>query len=221
MSNSIERQYISPNCILSLQGFSDENNQEVIPVMSVLSQATCQIIGNPTVLNGGLQFIQNLLKAVSLYSQDLLSDLNHPVELNEDSHYITLQRLPDKNRHLLTWQEKKDDTDKQITIELSNIQFFDLLDTLDQLYNDKYTLPQLKDQPSPLSRRYRQRENSIVEQSTPITLGILGLALASMALFFIPNPSTVKDPYQELKPTPDNNTQMIPPTSNPEGKDSN
>ncbi|BAQ63649.1 DUF4335 domain-containing protein [Geminocystis sp. NIES-3709] len=212
MSNTIHRQYISPNCVLSLQGFSDDNND----VMSVLTQAECQIVGHTTILSGGLVFVENLIKAVSAYSQELLSGLSHSGQSTDDQ-YICLRKLPEKNRHLLIWQEKKEDTNNQLEIELSTIQFFDLLDTIDQLSVDKYTLPQLEDNLYPLSRRYRQGDISIVEQSTPLALGFVGLALASIALFMIPNPSTIKDPNQEPKPIPNNNTQVIPPSQTPNG----
>jgi len=43
----------------------------------------------------------------------------------------------------------------------------------------------------------------------------VGLALATIALFLIPNPTTVKDPNEEVKPTP-NNIEVIPPVNNPE-----
>lgn len=210
MSQTIERQYISPNCMLSLQGFSDDDSNETTPVMSVLIQAKCEIIGNPTNLSGGLIFIQNLIKAVSAYSQEFLSGLTHTQEYQEESDYISLSKLPQKNRHLLIWQDKKNDAQNKLEIELSTIQLFDLLETIDQLCLDKYTLPQLEDTLQPLSRRYRQGDISIVEQSTPVTIGITGLALAAFALFIIPNPSTIKDPNEELKPTP-NNTEIVPP----------
>ncbi|MGI0479648.1 DUF4335 domain-containing protein [Geminocystis sp. CENA526] len=215
MSQTIERQYISPNCVLSLQGFSDDNSNELTPVMSVLTQAKCQIVNDGTILSGGLTFMQNLMTAVSGYSQELLSGLTHKVELKEETDYISLRKLPEKNRHLLTWQEKKEDTANQLEIELSTIQLFDLLDTIDQLYSDQYTLPQLEDTVKPLSSRHRQGEISIVEQSTPITLGLTGLALATIVLFLIPNPTTVKDPNEEPKPTP-NNIEVIPPVNNQE-----
>jgi len=211
MSNPMERQYLSPNCILSLQGFSDGNNSSDVPILSILSQAQCQIIGNPVILSGGLTFIQHLIKADSAYSQTLLSGLNHTWESSDDTDYIVLQKIPEKNRHLLTWQEKKAQTKNQLQIELTTVQLFDLLETIDQLYVDKYTLPQLEDNPQPLSRRYRQGEISIIEQSTPITLGFAGLALAAIALFILPNPNTIKDPNQEPKPNI-NNTQTIPPS---------
>ncbi|WP_040467234.1 DUF4335 domain-containing protein [Geminocystis herdmanii] len=215
MSQTIERQYISPNCVLSLQGFSDDNGNDITPVMSVLTQAKCEIVGISTTLSGGLIFIQNLMKAVSAYSQELLSGLSHQEESKGESDYISLSKLPEKNRHLLIWQEKKEDTSNKLEIELSTIQLFDLLDTIDQLCLDKYTLPQLEDTLQPLSSRHRQGEISIIEQSTPLTLGVAGLALATIALFMIPNPTTIEDPNKESKPTPNSPEEVIPPTSIP------
>lgn len=112
---------------------------------------------------------------------------------------------------------KKEDTNHQLEIELSTIQFFDLLETIDQLCADIYTLPQLEDNPQPLSPRYRQGDISMVEQSTPMALGFFGLALAAIALFIIPNPSTIKDPNQEQRPTPtqNNNGDLVPPLTPP------
>ncbi|BAQ63081.1 hypothetical protein GM3708_3487 [Geminocystis sp. NIES-3708] len=217
MSDSIERQYLSPNCILSLQGFTDQNNShENQPILSVLSQAQCQIIGHPVILSGGLVFMEHLIKAVSAYAQELLSGLNHSWEYTDDTNYISISKIPDKNRHLLVWQEKKDDTNNQLQIELSTVQFFDLLETIDQLSVDDYTLPQLQDNPQPLSPRHRQGDISLIEQSTPAVMGFFSLALAAIALFMIPNPSTIKDPNQEPKPTPtQNNNGLVPPSQLP------
>nr|WP_255365549.1 DUF4335 domain-containing protein [Cyanobacterium sp. IPPAS B-1200] len=56
MSIPIQRQYNSPNCTFSLHGFSDDssNLSNGVPIMTVLTEAKCQILGNPTVLSGGL-----------------------------------------------------------------------------------------------------------------------------------------------------------------------
>ena len=64
-------------------------------------------------------------------------------------------------------RKKKEDTENQLEIELSTVQLFDLLETLDQFLADSSTLPHLNDSLSPVSRRYRQMEVSLVEQSTP------------------------------------------------------
>ena len=211
MSISVQRQYSSPNCILSLQGFTDEDNGsgEGMPVMTVLTLAQCQIVGNPNVLTGGLTLIQNLVKAVSAYSQEMLSGIDHSSETVDDSDYIAIGKLPNKNRHKLLWQEKKDQTEPQIEMELTTVQLFDLLETVDQLFADRNTLPQLEDQLQPLSRRHRRAEQSMVEQSTPATVGIASLALAAIALFLIPYPTEIKDPNLEPKVTPQT-TETVP-----------
>lgn len=217
MSNTIERQYLSPNCILSLQGFSNENNTDGIqPIMSVLTQAQCQIVGNPVILSGGLVFIEHLIKAVSAYAQQFLSGLTHTFEYTDETNYISITKVPEKNRHLLLWQEKKEDTNGQLQVELTTVQFFDLLDTIDQLSVDNNTLPQLQDDLQPLSRRYRQGDISLIEQSTPAVMGFFGLTLAAITLFMIPNPTMIKDPNQQLKPNNlENKNEVIPPSQLP------
>ena len=209
MSSPIEKQYISPNCVLSLQGFSEETGEQNTPIMTVLTQAKCQIIGYNQSLEGGLSFLEHLLQATSKYTQGLLSGLTHPWESNEENDYISLQKLPGKNRHLLIWQKVKGQIDDQLEVELSTIQLFDLLDAIDQFYSDEYTLPSLQDELKPLSRRYRQSEVSVVEQSTPATLGLISFAAAAVLMFMLPNPGKIEDPNLESQATPIE-TEVIP-----------
>ena len=166
MSNSIQRQYLSPNCTLSLQGFADDNSDQISPVMSVLTQVQCQIIGIPQVLTGGLTFLENLIKAISGYTQSLLSGLPHPpAEIDTTNDYVELKKKEEQNRHLLmVWQGEKESQEKKFEIELSTIQLFDLQDTIDQLVKDESTLPQIEHPLQPLSRRYRQSDVSVVER---------------------------------------------------------
>lgn len=212
MSIPIQRQYNSPNCTLSLQGFSDDSNSASngVPVMTILTEARCQILGNPTVLTGGVNFMANLLRAVSAYGQELLSGLTHSWDAYDESDYVFLRKLPQKNRHLLVWQDKKEEADNQLEIELSTVQLFDLLETIDQFYADKATLPHLEDPLSPVSRRYRQMEVSLVEQSTPAVLGLAGFALSAIALFLIPVPNEISDPNLEPIPPREENIEIEP-----------
>jgi Domain of unknown function (DUF4335) len=210
MSNPIERQYITPNCTLLLEGFSDSNDEQNSFIMSVLTQAQCQIIGSPHKLKGGITFFEHLTKAISAYTQGLLSGLNHPWEINETSDYIEIKKSEDKNRHLLIWQSEKDNHEDKLEIELSTIQLFDLQDAIDQFYNDEYTLPQIQDELKPLSRRHRQAEVSLVEQSTPAALGFVSFSLAAILMFIIPNPTKIDDPNLKPKPTNNNTQQVIP-----------
>lgn len=208
MSIPIQRLYNSPNCVLSLQGFSDENSStQSTPVMSVLTVAQCQIMNQPHTLSGGVSFVNNLVKAVSAYGQQCLSGLTHPEELEGESDYIFLQKLPEKNRHLLVWQEKKDHTEKEIKLELSTIQLFDLLETIDQLCADPMTLPQITTKLNPVSRRYRQMEVSLVEQSAPVAFGLTGFALSALLLFLMPYPQEINDPNLQPAPPPVENIE--------------
>ncbi len=212
MSIPIQRQYSSPNCVLSLHGFSDDSSPgDGILVMSVLTEAKCQFVGVNKTLTGGVNFVNNLVKAVSAYGQSLLSGLTHSWETVDDSDYIFLHKIPEKNRHVLVWQEKKEDSDNKIEIELSTVQLFDLLETVDQFCADKSTLPNLEDNLTPLSRRYRQIEVSLVEQSTPAAVGLAAFALSAIALFLIPYPTEIRDPNQEIQTPIENNTEEIVP----------
>ena len=209
---TIQRQYSSPNCMLLLEGFSDEQNSSLdgLPVMSVLVNAQCQILGCEEKLGGGKSFFEHLVKVVSAYAQEFLSGIHHPGKMEEDSDLISLQKLPDKNRHLLIWQESKDKEDNKVEIELTTVQLFDLVETVDQFLADNLTLPELSWELQPVSRRYRQVEESLVKQSTPAALGIASLALAAIALFFIPTPSEVKDPNKEELLPQENTSETLP-----------
>ena len=211
MSNPIQRQYLSPNCTLFLQGFADADCDQVLPVMSVLTNAKCQIMGLPE-LNGGLAFLTNLMTALSTYTQSLLSGLPHPpVTIDTtNSDYIEFEKKDDQNRHrLIIWNGDKVNQEKKVEIELSTIQLFDLQDTIDQLIQDQTTLPQIENPLQPLSRRYRQSEVSLVEQSTPAALGLVSISIVAAIMFIIPHPTKIEDP--NLQPQPINNeTEVIP-----------
>ncbi len=212
MSIPIQRQYSSPNCILSLHGFSDDSNpKEGVLILSVLTEAKCRIVGVNQNLTGGVNFVANLVKAVSCYGQGLLSGLTHSWETADDNDYVFLQKIPEKNRHLLVFQQKKEEAENQIEIELTTVQLFDLLETIDQFCADKSTLPNLEDNLNPLSRRYRQIEVSLVEQSIPGVIGLAGFMLSAIALFLIPTPGEIRDPNQEIQTPTDNNTEEIVP----------
>ncbi len=209
---TIQRQYSSPNCMLLLEGFSDEQGSSVdgLPVMSVLVNAQCQILGCESKLAGGKSFFEHLVKVVSAYAQGFLSGIHHPGKMEADSDLIYLQKLPDKNRHLLIWQESKDNEDTKVEIELTTVQLFDLVETVDQFLADKLTLPELSWELQPVSRRYLQVEENLVQQSTPAVLGIASLTLAAIALFFMPTPSEVKDPNREEQVPQENTTETLP-----------
>ena len=210
---NLQRNYSSPNCTLFLQGFSDDssNSAEGLPILSVLISATCQIVGCETKLTGGKDFFVNLAKAVSSYAQGFLSGIGHPQESQGESDLVYLEPLTEKNRHLLVWQPNKDNEENKVELELTTVQLFDLVEAIDQFFADSRTLPDLNLDLHPVSRRYRQAEETIVQQSTPAALGLAGFALATVILFLIPIPSEIKDPRLEDERIKENNsTETIP-----------
>ena len=222
MSNPIKRQYLSPNCTLFVDGFSDDSSDQISPVMSILTQVQFQIIGVPQILSGGLSFVENLMKAISSYTQSLLSGLPHPsAKIDSNSDLIEFQKHDDQNRHLLIiWDGDKSSNEKKIEIELTTIQLFDLQDTIDQLAQDNATLPQITNTLEPLSRRYRQSDVSIVEQSTPAVLGFVSLSIAAAIMFMIPHPTTIEDPNLAT-PAIESQTEEVIPSEDESESESN
>lgn len=211
MTLQLQNQYSSPNCRLFLEGFSDgSNSSSAMPVMSVLFNASCEIIGLQPVLTGGKDFLEHLVKAVSVYAQEVLSGVSVPSDHNYDTDLIRLTKIPDKNRHLLIWQASKDNPEPKVELELTTIQLFDLVDAVDQFLADTLTLPELTWDLQPVSRRYRQKSETLVQQSTPAALGIASFALVALALFFIPAPSGIKNPNQEISKPTENTTETVP-----------
>lgn len=209
MTSSIQRNYSSPNCMLFLEGFSDDSSSvsDGLPILSVLSTVQCQIIGCEPKLTGGKDFLVNLIKAVSIYAQGLLSGVNAPLENETDTNIIHLKKITAQNRHLLVWQENKEN---KVQLELTTVQLFDLLEAIDQFCADSRTLPDLTFELKPVSRRYRQAEESLVKQSTPAALGLAGFALAAIALFLIPVPSEIKDPSLQDQQIKETKTKTLP-----------
>lgn len=189
MTFPLQRIYNSPNCRLILEGFAEEN-KDGIQILSVLTNAKCQIIGINQSLTGGKDFLISLVKSVSLYAQEFLSGITHPHEKTN----IYLQKIEEKNRHLLTWQKDDDNQESKIELEITTAQLFDLVETIDQFLIDSSTLPELSLDLKPVSRRYRQVEENLIQQSTPALLGLGSFALMAIALFMIPIPSEIKDP---------------------------
>lgn len=219
MTMQLQSQYLSPNCQIFLEGFNDSANPaDALPVMSVLFSARCEIVGLQPPLTGGKDFFEHLIKAVSLYAQEFLSGVTHPLDNNYETDLIRLEKIPDKNRHLLVWQATKNDEENKIELELTTVQLFDLVDAIDQFLADSRTLPGLTCDLQPVSRRYRQKSESLVQQSTPAALGIASFALAAIALFLIPTPSTIKNPNEQISKPSQNTTETVPENQSPDKK---
>jgi hypothetical protein len=181
---SIRRQYSLPNCTLILDGIGDSQKaNETRPLMSTLVNAECHISGQKKPLAGGMEFFQQLITAVSNYTQELLSKVvNSPT-----AQQVGKVRLEKGQEHRLTAQSEQGEVDWQ----LSTVQLFDLTEAIDQFLADGSTLPTLLVgiQPAP-----RAAKGAISAQAAPIGLGLSGLAATALAFYLVPAPTKITLP---------------------------
>ncbi|MFM2429197.1 MAG: hypothetical protein RLZZ511_410 [Cyanobacteriota bacterium] len=197
---TIQRQYSLPNCTLVLDGFGD-GTASVRPVMSMLTNAECRLMGQP-VLRGGKDFFEALIATVSLYAQEMLSGVRVPV-VDDAQSIVHLERIGgDAHQLLFTPPEGE-----QQTLKLNTVQLFDLVEAIDQFINDGQTLPQWTLGLKPASKKFVERE-STSQQATPIAAGLGSLALAAAAFTFLPSP-TIKQP-SDLTFTPTATAKAAP-----------
>jgi hypothetical protein len=204
---NIQRQYSLPNCTLILEGLSSlspNDTPDPRPVLSIVVNAECRFMGIQQKLQGGRDFLENLVKTVSEYAQGYLSGIPHPVHTQAEEDKINIEKMPGQDRHRLTWYPSKE-KENPVEIILSTVQLFDLVEGIDQFFADSRTLPDLTLQLQPVSRRYRPPDEPLAQRAIPATLGIASLAIAAFALFFIPTPE-IKEPEPDLSNTPTENT---------------
>lgn len=194
---TIQRQYTLPNCNLILEGLSTEGDAINAP-MSVLLNVECHLPGAAaTPLTGGREFLDSLVSAVSGYAQRLLSGVTKPLSNVESPPMIEVKPGEGPYHHLILRGDKVEPASERAIdgsagalqdIRLSTIQFFDLMEAVDQLLADPQTLPDLALKLSPLSRRVVKPSEPVAKRAAPAVLGASALAAAAIALFFVPPP---------------------------------
>ena len=223
---SVKRQYSQPNCVLILEGIEDTSEAEVGILdghspMSTLLNAECNFISSSQQLSGGNVFLENLSQAVSTYAQSLLSGLSHPQVTSTEYPQVHIEKIPDNHLHRLTLEPEPNSGEVKQAIDLTTVELFDLVDTVDQMYSDRQTLPDLSLQLQPLSKRYRKPEQPLVERATPAVVGVASLAIASAIFLMIPPPQ-VPEPQPEIEANPTETLptepEASPPGSEPEGE---
>jgi hypothetical protein len=210
---TIKRQYILPNCTLTLEGFGETTEAEELieteqTPMGILVNAECHFVGSERFISGGGVFFENLVKAVSSYAQEFLSGLPHPQESQADSPAIKIESVDNKYLHRLTVEPEAETDREKVEIDLTTVQLFDLVEAIDRVLSDRNTLPDLSFQMQPLSRRYRKPEEPLIERVTPVAVGVASLAVAAAAFLMIPPPE-VKEPKPQSESSP---TETLPTT---------
>ncbi len=197
---TIQRQYSLPSCTLTLEGLGEtkvSNPAETRPLMLVLLNAYCKIVGQEPPLTGGREFLESLITEVSQYTQRLLSGVN-PHHAPNQSSLVQLQPV-DSAHHRL--KVRNGEGTEERSLDLTTVQLFDLVEALDQMLADRQTLPNLSLSLQPLSRRYVRTSEPFVKQALPAAVGFSGLAAASLLLALLPAPK-VPQP-RCLLPTPE------------------
>ncbi|MBW4661109.1 MAG: DUF4335 domain-containing protein [Drouetiella hepatica Uher 2000/2452] len=207
---SIQRQYSLPSCKLILEGKSSEGqdsfsqnldkqglDQEVRsfdrPLISEVDTIECYFSGYEKPLRGGRVFLESLASTVSTYVQGFLSGIPHGAYVDrQHSHkLVELERI-DQNLHRLMVQPQVADgaalTTAPQQFDLTTVQLFDLVEAIDRFHADEQTLPDFKLNLAPVPKRYVMAQEPIAKRAAAPALGTAGLAIAALALFFIPAP---------------------------------
>ncbi|MEB3290806.1 MAG: DUF4335 domain-containing protein [Leptolyngbya sp.] len=189
---TVTRQYTLPYCNLVLEGIEARIGDPYSP-MTVLMNAECQFPGiTDTTLAGGREFLDSLVAAVNAYGQQLLSGVPRPS--STPMPLVDLKPGEDHLHHLIVRQQPSTeptvDTEAQapLDIPLTTVQFYDLMEAVDQLLADSLTLPDLKAQFQVIPRRLVKPAEPIAQRSAPAVVGATALVAAGLALFFVPPP---------------------------------
>jgi Domain of unknown function (DUF4335) len=212
---TIQRQYSLPNCTLTLEGLADlssANLSGVRPVLSTLLSAECRLLGQPQTLSGGRDFLTSLVKNVSLYAQGLLSGIPSPAL--KASELVHLTGISASQHRLTVSATAESATTSPAEVVLNTVQFFDLVEAIDQLLADTQTLPDLVLHLEPVSKRQAPSRQMIVQQAVPATTGAISLVVAAIALSLLPTPKVERPadtlPTQEQSGTPKASTTSPP-----------
>lgn len=208
---NITRKYILPNCTLILEGLPEDSESEsdvfASQPLSILINAECHFVSSNQKLSGGSVFFENLVKAVSAYGQEFLSGLPHFQNSQAESPQVHIAKIEGHNLHRLTFEPESDTGQQKSEIDLSTVEFFDLVEAVDQFFADNQTLTHMTLELQALSKKYRQPDEPLVQRITPIVIGIASFAFATATFFVIPTPEV-----PELEPTPESNPTEILPT---------
>ncbi|MBD2491172.1 DUF4335 domain-containing protein [Aulosira sp. FACHB-615] len=220
---NIQRKYSLPNCTLLLEGLSDASRaahlQELRPELSILVNVECYISGYKQPLVGGREFFESLVRAVSAYGQEFLSNIPNPQAHNQDSELVELQKI-DHNRHrLIVHSESSTEAlgsqanKSPIQIDMNTVQLFDLVEAVDQFFADTQTLPELALELQPIPRRYSGASELVVKQALPASIGVASVAVAAVAFSLIPPPQVrtpEAQPETQSSATPTPTTTAVP-----------
>ena len=220
---NIQRKYSLPNCTLLLEGLSDASKttqfQEMRPELSILVNAECTLSGYTQSLAGGRDFFESLVRAVSAYAQEFLSNVSNPQAHSSESELVQLEKI-NANSHKLRVRSdvapevfNNGGNGKQtVEVNLNSVQLFDLVEAVDQFFADTQTLPELTLELQPVARTHSAVNGALLEQAVPATVGLGTLAAAAIAFNLMPAPE-FKEPVESQEKT-NSTTQTVESSNN-------
>ncbi|MBP5972105.1 DUF4335 domain-containing protein [Brasilonema sp. CT11] len=221
---NIQRKYSLPNCTLLLEGLSDASRaahfQELRPELSILVNAECYISGYTRPLSGGREFFESLLRGVSAYAQEFLSSVPHAEAHNTESELVQFQKIGNNQHRLIVHSDAAADGiesysnngNQRIQVDLNTVQFFDLVEAIDQFFADSQTLPELTLQLQPVARRHGGINQAVIKQAVPASVGVTSLAAAAVAFTMIPAPQ-VRSPQANTQQNINQTTNVNSPAT--------
>jgi hypothetical protein len=169
----------------------------------------CHFVGQAQPLIGGQEFLENLLAATSAYAQGMLSGIPHPSPFGAFPPVSWQKVEPDQHRLVVRQkldqpQDSSGNPPGPLEFNLPTLQFFDLVEALDQLCADPQTLPDLTMTLTPVPRRETKPEQPIAKRVVPAAVGLSGLAVAAIAFFYIPVPEVrIPEPEPTSQESPE------------------
>lgn len=212
---TIQRQFSLPNCKLVIEGWGDDAAAAGTgrPLISMLVNAECHFTGHEKHLSGGQEFLESLSATVSNYAQELLSGVSHTIGRHSKQSLVQIRHVGE-DHHQLTLSAAESAGGQPMQIDLRTVQLFDLVEAVDQLIADSQTLPQMTLDLTPVSKRHVVASEPIVQRAMPAALGVSSLAVAAIALFFLPVPE-VRRPEPTSRSTADETAEVSPTTAPP------
>lgn len=201
---TIQRQYSLPNCTLVLEGVGNDSlDPTTRPVLTMLVNAECRFVGYNQPVSGGSDFFESLVKTVSRYAQEVLSGITAPLRHKGEVPLVQLHR-GDRHLHHLTVRSASGSNGSQdggalTELKLTTVQLFDLVEAIDQALADTQTLPHLSLNLQPISRRHAASGEPLAKRAVPAAVGVSSLAIAAVALFFLPVPEVrrIEEPAEQ------------------------
>jgi hypothetical protein len=210
---TIRREYSLPNCTLVVEGLSKDGTEgKAHPILNFVTSVECLFPGQKEPIVGGRSLLDDLARTVTPYAQSFLSGIPHPVLPGAHASSVSLERT-ESDRHRLTIHPTDENGVKNgqgsangdpLEIELGTVQLFDLVEAVDQLLLDQQILPDLSLNLAAVSRQYVANQEPIAKRILPAAIGVVGLAAAAAALFFLPIPErgVEPEPNPALEDTP-------------------